>query len=101
MFADAEEETYVVKATRSFYSVCERSFVGRNMALHGIAVIFHIGDVVAKITDVAERRTKSDEACKGVHWVRIAKSKYLRFHFEISEGQNTKIPSKYQNPFEV
>ena len=29
------------------------------------------------------------------------KSKYLRFHFEIAEGQNTKIPSKYQNLFEV
>ena len=34
-------------------------------------------------------------------WVPISSAKYLHFHFEIAEGQNTKIPSKYQNPFEV
>ena len=34
-------------------------------------------------------------------WVPISSAKYLHFHFEIADGQNTKIPSKYQNPFEV
>ena len=38
---------------------------------------------------------------EAVPWVPISSSKYLHFHFEFGEGQNTKIPSKYQNPFEV
>ena len=36
-----------------------------------------------------------------VRWVQISSAKYLHFHFEIADGQNTKIPSKYQNPFDV
>ena len=35
------------------------------------------------------------------HWVQILCAKCLHFHFEFVEGQNTKIPSKYQNAFEA
>ena len=54
----------------------------------------------AKVTSQLSRLANS---CPDImrSWVRIAKSKYLRFHFEIAEGQNTKIPSKYQNPVEI
>ena len=36
-----------------------------------------------------------------VTWVQNLKSKYLRFHFEFAEGQNTKIHAKYQDSFQA
>ena len=43
----------------------------------------------------------SGEKAGHVTWVQILCAKCLHFHFEFAEGQNTKIPSKYQNAFEA
>ena len=56
---------------------------------------------VSALAGCASLHTLDLSLCSRVTWVPISSTKYLHFHFEIAEGQNTKIPSKYQNPFEV
>ena len=68
---------------------------------HSVAAAAALGRFCSELTLRSELPPTSTYALATVCWARIVLSKCLYFRFGFAEGQNTKIPSKDQNPSEA